>query len=127
MPEKLKLYKNNQSGFKYITDWLSTQRINEKGLNVEYKLLFAFNYKNFITSATENAKNKKPTINSNNADDSEFNLQNIGSDDEDELKDSTIKYKCLQYFLLFVKWECHLLFQTCLSHTKAFVLCHLHL
>ena len=52
-----------------MVNWLSADRINKNGLNVEYEL-FASNYKNFTNSATANnikmqSKHSKHTINTN--------------------------------------------------------------
>jgi len=53
LPEHLELNKDSPNKFHYLINWLSANRINKSGLNVEYEL-FASNYKNFINSATAN-------------------------------------------------------------------------
>lgn len=53
LPERLELNIAHPDKFEYIANWLSANRINIDGLNVEYKL-FASNYKSFISSATAN-------------------------------------------------------------------------
>lgn len=50
LPERLELNKDSPNKFDYLVNWLSADRINKSGLNVEYEL-FATNYKIFISSA----------------------------------------------------------------------------
>ncbi|KAL4153701.1 hypothetical protein QTP88_001534 [Uroleucon formosanum] len=92
LPERLELNKVSPNKFDYLVNWLSADRINKIGLNVEYEL-FASNYKNFMNSATANdiKMQSKHTINTNDLSDQ----NDTDSDDSEETIHVTAIYSAL--------------------------------